>query len=243
MHNQQKLFDDSPFTIFQKESIQLENHLSQKAANKARNRKFSFQHIDKTYSLPKTGIYDFPIVKPYRGLIPTDFTPYDHHKTGNTLGAVHFFIDDYNYPCMHIWSNLQNYTHNVSRYNVIIAPDNSMYLDQSAALNIYQVYQNRVITAYWQKIGLNVIPVVSWGNADSFNYCFDALPQNSILAIGGLGTKCSKALTTLWEYGVKLTIEKLQPQALILYGSPTKYDLQIETHYIEDYIHAKFPKH
>lgn len=143
---------------------------------------------------------------------------------------------------MHIWDKLQSYTQNVSRYNIVIAPDNSLYLDQSAALNIYQVYQNRAVTAYWQNIGIHVIPTVTWGNADSFDFCLDALPQNSILAIGGLGTKCSKALIELWKYGIKQTIDKLHPTALILYGAPVKLDLPVDAHYVEDYIHVKFPK-
>lgn len=240
---QQKLFDDAEFVRNHQVSIlQREWQTSSCKISKARSRKLSFQHIDIAYQMRKVGEYEFPKVEPYVGEIPSVLTPYDHHRTGMTHGAVHFFVDDDNYPCMHIWDKLQIYTRNVSRYNIIIAPDNSLYLDQSKSLNIYQLYQNRLKTAYWQKIGLNVIPTVSWGNADSFDYCFEALPSDSVLAIGGLGTKRSKSLTKLWECGVNLTIERLCPKTLILYGAPVKLELSIKTYYINDYIHVKFPK-
>lgn len=125
-------------------------------------------------------------------------------------------------------------------YKTVIAPDFSIYLDQSRILNLFQLYQNRVATAYWQSIGLQVIPSVSWGNADSFEYCFEGLPQHSVIAIGGLGNAHHPSMIKLWEYGVHQTIEHLNPTALIIYGAPTQLDLPVETHYFQSFINSKF---
>lgn len=186
------------------------------------------------------GQYELPEVKPYIGDIPMVLTPYAMKDTGNTNGAIHFYVDDYRFTGMYMWGNLAHYTAQVSRYRTVIAPDFSLFLDQSRTLNLFQLYQNRVVTAAWQQQGLNVIPSVSWGNADSLDYCFDGLPQNSVLSIGGLGNAHHPSMLELWVYGVHKTIEKLQPAALIIYGAPKQLDLPVKTYYFKSFINTKF---
>lgn len=180
-----------------------------------------------------------PEVKPYKGAIPKSITPYTMKRKGDKTGAIHFFIDDYHYAGMYLWGHLSQFTRGLSDYQSIIAPDYSLYLDQSRTLNLFQIYQNRVVTAIWQQMGLNVIPSVSWGNADSFDYCFDALPQQSVLAIGGVGNVHHKTMTELWEYGVRLTIERLHSVELIIYGALKRLELPVPTHYFDSYINTK----
>ena len=40
----------------------------------------------------------------------------------------------------------------------------------------------RFVGAYWQTCGLPTIPTASWGALNSFSYCFEGLPCNSIIA-------------------------------------------------------------
>lgn len=79
-NNLLKLFDDSPFIIHQDRFALRENRQISTNVNKVKKRKFSFQHIDITYPMRKTGTFEFPVIKPYNGTIPSVFTPYDHHK-------------------------------------------------------------------------------------------------------------------------------------------------------------------
>lgn len=228
-----KLFDDTPFQKWHPNNLQEEG-------NKTRQRKCSYQNINISAGLNFVGKYEWPEVKAYIGEIPIALTPYSMKDRGNKNGAVHFYIDDYRFTGMYTWNHLLQFTKKVAPYRMVIAPDFSVYLDQSRTLNLFQLYQNRVVSAYWQNVGLQVIPSVSWGNADSFEYCFDGLPQNSVLSIGGLGNSHHESMLKLWEYGVNLTIERLHPTALIIYGAPKQLNLPVETHYFKDFINTKF---
>lgn len=227
-----KLFDDVPFLKWHPNNFQEEG-------SKTRQRKWSYQNINISAGLNLVGKYELPEVKAYTGEIPVDLTPYSMKDTGNKNGAVHFYIDDYRFTGMYMWGHISQFTEKVAPYRMVIAPDFSVYLDQSRALNIFQLYQNRVVAAYWQSVGLQVIPSVSWGNAESFEYCFEALPQNSVLSIGGLGNAHHASMLKLWEYGVNLTIERLHPTALIIYGAPKQLNLPVETYYFKDFINTK----
>lgn len=44
------------------------------------------------------------------------------------------------------------------------------------------VAKNRSVGAYWQSKGLTVIPTVSWGLAQSFDFCFDGIEKNTTVA-------------------------------------------------------------
>lgn len=227
-----KLFDDAPFKKWHPNNLQEEE-------SKTRQRKKSYQNINVSAGFNLVGKYELPEVKAYTGEIPIALTPYSMKNKGNTQGALHFYIDDYRFTGMYMWGHISQFTEKVMPYRMVIAPDFSIFLDQSRTLNLFQLYQNRVVTAYWQSIGLQVIPSVSWGNADSFEYCFDGLPQNSVLSIGGLGNAHHHSMLELWEYGIHQTIERLHPIALIIYGAPKKLDLPVETHYFKDFINTK----
>ena len=207
--------------------------------SKTQQRKKFYQNIHLSAGLKLVGKNELPEVKAYTGEIPLILTPYSMKDTGNKNGAVHFYIDDYRFDGMYTFGHIIHYTKNVALYRIVIAPDFSLYLDQSRTLNLYQLYKNRVVTAYWQSLGMQVIPSISWGNAESFEYCFDGLPQNSILSIGGLGNRHHASMIKLWEYGVRLTIERLHPIALIVYGAPMKLDLPVTTYYFYDFINTK----
>ncbi len=227
-----KLFDDSPFQKWHPNN-------EFEGVKKTRQRKLSYQNINLAAGLRLVGVNEMPEVKPYTGDIPLCLTPYTMKDAGDIRGAIHFYVDDYRFTGMYMWGNLAHYTAQVSRYRIVIAPDFSLYLDQSRTLNLFQLYQNRVVTAAWQQQGLNVIPSVSWGNADSFDYCFDGLPQNSLLSLGGMGNAHHQSMVELWEYGVHQTIERLHPIALIIYGAPKQLELPVKTYYFKDFINTK----
>ena len=119
-----------------------------------------------------------------------------------------------------VWNKAEFYTYALKKSHPnLIAPDFSQYADQSKALNVFNLYKNRFITAYWQQNGLNVIPSASWGNADSFEYCFEGLPQNSVIFVGALGVKHDKDCVKLWRYGIEELERQLHPTMILIYGN------------------------
>lgn len=64
-----------------------------------------------------------------------------------------------------------------SQYAFLLSPDYSTYSDMSLWRQLENVAKNRWVGAYWQSKGLTVIPTVSWGLAQSFDFCFDGIER------------------------------------------------------------------
>lgn len=133
----------------------------------------------------------------------------------NKKYGVHFFVDDYRFNG--IYDNPDRTFKKYSQYRFLLSPDFSTYTDMNLWRQLESVAKNRWVGAYWQSKGLTVIPTLSWGLAQSFEFCFDAVETNCIVAIGMIGCKQTK-LQFMRGYNVML--EKIQPSAIICFGTP-----------------------
>lgn len=50
----------------------------------------------------------------------------------------------------------------LKQYYCLLSPDYSLYTDMPLALQIKNTFKNRWCGAYWQSLGLNVIPTIEW---------------------------------------------------------------------------------
>lgn len=73
--------------------------------------------------------------------------------------------------------------------------------------------------AYWQSLGLNVIPTIAWSDSDSFNWCFDGTPKGATVAVSSVGTQASTETKRLFLAGWYEMIDRLQPETVIFYGN------------------------
>lgn len=61
---------------------------------------------------------------------------------------------------------------------------------------------------------------VRWGTEETFQYCFDGIPQKSIVSIGTVASGLRKPENReLFESGFAKLLEVLQPHTIIVYGS------------------------
>ena len=104
-----------------------------------------------------------------------------------------------------------------SQYAFLLTPDFSAYSDMNLWRQLESVAKNRWVGAYWQSKGLTVIPTVSWGLSQSFEFCFDGIEQNATVAVGMIGCKRNK-IPFLRGYCAML--EKLNPSNIICFGTP-----------------------
>ena len=75
---------------------------------------------------------------------------------------------------------------------------------------------------YWYGTicGHAVINNVRWGTAETYSYCFDGIPKNSIVAIGTVGGSPRKLLDRpRFEEGLSEMMKVLSPHTIIVYGS------------------------
>lgn len=133
----------------------------------------------------------------------------------NRKKGVHFFVDDYRFE--DVYSHPERTLKKYSQYAFLLTPDFSTYADMDLWRQLESIAKNRWIGAYWQSNGLIAIPTISWSTPRSFDFCFDGIEQNAIVAISTLGCKRSK-LEFMCGYNVML--EKLNPEVVICFGSP-----------------------
>lgn len=164
------------------------------------------------------GMYGMPAVPPYGGGPPKALLGFNALKCHADDGtAVHFYLDDYLFE--RLWRMPERYVERLKEFGTVIAPDFSQFVDAPLCVNLWNIYRNRLLSVYLANNGIGLIPSASWGNADSFGYCFDGLPQNSLIAVGSIGVSRGRHTKRLWQYGVDCLIERLSPRGLIVYGN------------------------
>lgn len=133
----------------------------------------------------------------------------------NCTNGVHFFVDDYRFEgtYTHPERTLEKY----KQYAFLLTPDFSTYADMDLWRQLESVAKNRWVGAYWQDNGLTVIPTISWSTPRSFDFCFDGVEQNAIVAISTLGCKKSKLQ---FMRGYNMMLERLNPKTIICFGDP-----------------------
>ena len=166
------------------------------------------------------GRWDIPLVKKQlinlidvRVIACSDTKANDNDA--NKRNGVHFFVDDYRFAGIykHPEKSLSRY----SQYSFLLTPDFSTYAEMNLWRQLESVAMNRWCGAYWQSMGLTVIPTVSWSTPRSFDFCFDGIEHGSIVAIGMIGCKRNHLG---FMRGYNAMLEKIEPESILCLGTP-----------------------
>ncbi|HEQ2107277.1 TPA: DUF4417 domain-containing protein [Streptococcus pyogenes] len=179
------------------------------------------------------GKYDMPVLDGVDH-VPADLQGFNYvlNKPDTTKG-VHFFLDDYQFE--RIWQRPEFYIEKLIDFDCALTPDFSLYLDMPMAMQVWNIYRSRLIGQIMQDYGITVIPTVSWSTKDSFDFCFDGLPQNATLAVSTIGVKQDKEQFEIWIDGMNEMIKRLSPTKIIVYGGKVDYDYKdIEVVYFDN---------
>ena len=132
-------------------------------------------------------------------------------KTG-----VHFFLTDGQFE--RCWKDPTRYGTMLSAYNCVMSPDFSLYSSFPKAMQIWNHYRKHWIARYWQDMGLTVIPTIAWSDEESFEWCFDGEPKNSIVAVSNIG--CVRSLKNHEKFmrGYEEMIKRLEPTLVLCYA-------------------------
>ena len=131
----------------------------------------------------------------------------------NRANGVHVFVDDYRFEG--VYTHPERTLRKYGQYAFLLTPDFSTYADMDLWRQIESVAKNRWVGAYWQDNGLTVIPAISWSTPRSFDFCFDGVEQNAIVAVSTLGCKQSKLQ---FMRGYDAMLNKLNPEIIICFG-------------------------
>lgn len=132
--------------------------------------------------------------------------------------AIHFFAQDYKFETL--WSNPHRGLEELERIGLVLSPDFSIPNGAPMPVQLWQVYRNRWLGAWWNEHGIEVIPTIGWTNI-IFDFHFMGVEKGSIVAISGTGVVDKETFVRGFEEMVK-TIE---PSNIICYGSLKKYGI------------------
>ena len=179
------------------------------------------------------GFYQMPVLEPCN-YIPDDIIGFNYALTSkNKDCGIHFYINDYQFE--RIWAQPQLYLEKLSEYQCIFTPDFSLYTDMPIAMKIWNTYRSRLIGQIAQRMGMLVIPTVSWCEEATFDFCFDGLPVGATRSISTIGVKKEDYNFNLWKAGVDEMIKRLKPKTLFIYGGKVDYDYgDVKTIYFDN---------
>lgn len=131
------------------------------------------------------------------------------------------YIDDHKFDGPKgVWTNPDQTLEVLKHFSGAITPDFSTYLDFPEPLKLYATYRMRLLGYWWGKNGIAVINNVRWGTEETYDYCFEGIPTNSIVAIGTVGGSPRRIIDReRFEQGFFEMIKRLYPHTIIVYGS------------------------
>ena len=184
--------------------------------------------------------WQMPIIK-NDGFVPERLIGFNYAKSSKDKAVgIHFFIDDYQFE--RVWTDPQKYIDILKNYDCILSPDFSLYMDMPIPMKIWNVYRSRQIGAYYQGCGLKVIPTISWAESETFSFCFEGIPQGSIVAISTIGVKKDKNALNVWKSGVDEMIKKIDPETVLVYGGRLDYQFPCDVVYYDNEVLKRWKK-
>ncbi|MBE6933404.1 MAG: DUF4417 domain-containing protein [Ruminococcaceae bacterium] len=178
-----------------------------------------------------TGLYDTPVLAPVQSPDVLDWIAFNRAATDKQREkhGVHFYIDDYLFE--RVWHDPHRYAKLLAEFPAIMTPDFSLFTDYPRAVQIYNHYRKHRLGAYWQSLGMTVIPSICWSDEDSLNWCFDGEPVGGCVSVSSVGTQKNPAARNLFLMGYREMMSQLQPEKIIFFGDvPAGCDGNIEQH-------------
>lgn len=134
---------------------------------------------------------------------------------------INWYIDDYKFDGPRGICRNHNHVLKVSSHFAgVITPDFSTYQDFPVPIKLYAIYRMRAYGYWFGKQGIKVINNVRWGTEETFDYCFEGIPHNSIVSIGTVGGGPRRLRDRKrFETGLYKMVEILKPHTILVYGS------------------------
>lgn len=135
---------------------------------------------------------------------------------------IHFYIDDQKFDGKRssIWTFPYDAFEIIRHFSGIITPDFSTNADFPDSIKRYNTYRMRAFGFWLHKNNIPVINNVRWGTEETWEYCFDSIPNNSVVSIGTVASGINRLINRpVFEAGLFEMVNRLHPHTIIIYGS------------------------
>lgn len=167
------------------------------------------------------GALEIPCLRPEHRL-PNRLIPFSKAISSSETDAwIHFYEDDVAFE--RIWNRPRKYLPILQRFNGVISPDFSVFRDMPLVMQHWNIYRGRAIAHWLQENGVRVIPNIRFGDSRTYDSACCGIEKHSVVAVGTHG--CIKLLSErhYFQDGLRTIIAKLEPTAIIVYGSSPHY--------------------
>ena len=176
---------------------------------------------------------DIPFCPTTADCIPNSIIPWDVAKRSYKRAIerkdhdfredafVCFYLDDYKFDGPRgIWHDCAQALKILRHFSGVITPDFSTYQDFPEPIKAYNTYRMRAFGYWLGKNGIAVVNNVRWGTSESWRYCWDGIPKESVVCIGTTGGSPRKLIDRKrFEDGLVELVRILQPHTILVYGS------------------------
>jgi hypothetical protein len=175
-----------------------------------------------TIQFPSSNWFGFPDIAPYEDDLPEQLIGYNQlaRVPSQGVAAVHFYLTDNKFET--VWSRPAVALTRLKEVGLAIGPDFSIFTDWNRMVQMWNYYRNLWVMALWQAEGLQVIPNVCWSTEDSYGWCFEGLPRQSVVSVSSVGTFKYPESRRLFIAGYHAMEERLEPVKVLCYGRVPK---------------------
>ena len=172
------------------------------------------------------GLFQFPVIEPTKEIVyPKYLVPFsERNKITNPKEA---FVASYEHDdkLADIIRCPDKYIDDLRRFAGVISPDNSLYRDTPLAVQIANIYRNRLIGSFLQRNGIPVVANLRWGDECTYSkelfgeaIAFSSAPKHSVVAVGCYGCIRGEENKKYFIDGFLAMLGELVPEAVIIYG-------------------------
>ena len=182
------------------------------------------------------GAYDFPQIEPVHGFVDPALTPVVFHecvkakKPRQSIG--HCFCHDEKFEPL--WNNPERYVEMLRNFKWFCSPDFTCYTGLPLSVRLYQTYKDRALAYYLSQRGVKIIPTVGWNEPESWGWCFDGLPKNSIVAVSTNGIQ-GRESEEHYRLGFSEMLRRLEPLQVVCIGHEVEVRENVDIIYFRNY--------
>ena len=170
------------------------------------------------------------INRPKEIKIPSGMAPFSCRERSLALGYedfVCFYEQDIKFRS--ILTDTEEYVEDLSRFQGVISPDCSLYIDAPLCVQIAGIYLNRAVGYYLQQQGLYVVPNIRWGDERTYTtemfrdkVAFLGVDKHSIVSVGTYGQIKTAESKQYFREGLIAMLDELEPEVVLVYGPMNK---------------------
>jgi hypothetical protein len=172
---------------------------------------------------PVAGEHLMPVlVGARREDIPSDLAAFNDVGRGTipSQTGIHFFKSDA--KIAHVLGRPKKYGNTLGHFKVLLTPDVTLSDGMPEWMRAKNTFLSRAAGAAWEAQGITVIPTLRWISPGDYDLICSGLPSGGVFAVSSYGSIRDRVLRNIFIDGLAELAKRLQPVAILVYGTALK---------------------